>query len=94
MRAQAMAMKAVEEAKHVGVQIQLEDERLDLEHMNMALEMRSTAALEQQNAQTDIANDIRAQTLALNGIKEGISAERILSQSQKLLDSAKENTMV
>jgi hypothetical protein len=93
-RALAQANKADADAQRESQKLALDNERLDLEHVGVALEMRSTAALEQQNAQTDVANDIRAQTLALNGIKEGVSAEQILSESQKLLDAAKANTIV
>jgi hypothetical protein len=93
-RALAQADKSDADAALAARKIALEDERLDLEHVGVALEMRSTAALEQQNAQTDVANDIRAQTLALNGIKEGVSAERILTEAEKLLGAAKERTTV
>jgi hypothetical protein len=90
----ARANKTDADAQVSAHKAQLEDERLDLEHIDRAIQLRSTAALEQQNGQTDVANDIRAQTLALNGIKEGVSAERILSEADKLLSAAKERTTV
>lgn len=93
-RAQALAAKALKEAEMMDIEAQHADERLDMEHVDRALEMRSTAALEQQNAQTDIANDIRAQTLATNILEKGMTAETVLGTAQKLLDAAKANTKV
>lgn len=93
-RAQALAAKALKEAELMEVEAKHADELLDLEHVDRALEMRSTAALEQQNAQTDVANDIRAQTLATNLLDKGLSAELVLQESQKLLDAAKANVTV
>lgn len=94
LRSKALALKAMKEAELMEKDIAIDEERLDLEHMDRVLEMRSTAALEQQNAQTDIANDIRAQALALNIIKEGLSATDVLSQSDVLLNSAKSKVTV
>jgi hypothetical protein len=93
-RALAQADKADADAALASKSLELDDERLDLEHIDRALELRSTQALEQQNAQTDVANDIRAQTLAVTAIDKGVSADTILAFSGKLLDSAKDETSV
>lgn len=94
--ADAELSKAKAQAEIAGIQIesdrnQRESESLDLDHIRVATEVRKVAGLEQQNAESDLSAHIRAQQVALAGLKDGIGADRILAQASKLVEVAKQD---
>lgn len=90
--AHAQAGKASVDAATAVHKAKLDDETLDLEHINAATELRKVAALENQNAETDDATRVRAQAVALDGLKNGIGADAIIRQADKLTARAEGGT--
>lgn len=88
---QAKAQQAISEIRHDAERLRNEDHALELEYMRAATEVRKVAGLEQQNAESDLSAHIRAQQVALQGLSNGIGADRILGQASKLVAAAKED---
>lgn len=67
----------------------MDSDRLDLEHIHAVTDMRKVAGLEMQNKETAVSSQMRAQELAIQGLDKGLSAERIITESNKLDQDAR-----